>query len=88
MNERLASPNLLKKGILLCTGMCLIFALTPLADFDYDGLPDSFLTDGLLLNFALPGTVSPELFPTRSPLAYLAPPRLLISLIVPPPITI
>jgi hypothetical protein len=88
MNERSASLNLLKVCILLCTGICLLFALTPLTDFDYDGVPDSFLTDGLLLNFGLPGTVIPVIFMNQSPSAYLAPPRLFTSLVVPPPITI
>ena len=75
--------------MLLCIGLCLLFALTPIADFDFDGSPDLFLTDGLLLILALPGSHCPRIFHDRAPRRL---PRLaevvFASLIVPPPVII
>jgi hypothetical protein len=71
--------------ILLMMVICLLTALVPLADFDFDGLWDSFLTDGLVL---LPNIFLAPLFVfllTDLPVAFLATPRLFSSLIVPPP---
>ena len=88
MNERSAIPGLLQICILLCAGMCLLFALTPLTDFDHDGILDSFLTDGLLLAFSSCALATPVLLLVRSFFDALPPAKLLPSLVVPPPITI
>jgi len=81
-----ANSELLKRCILLCMGVCLLFALTPFSDFDFDGSLDSFLTDSLLLVPAQPATIVPVLFSTRFLTAYLISPELLPFLIVPPPV--
>ena len=88
MNERTARPGLLKGCILLCIGICLLFALVPLADIDLDGSADSFLTDGLLSILALPAAIVPVFFMTGLPSAYLASPRSFFFKIVPPPVTL
>jgi hypothetical protein len=69
----------------LFVGICLLAALVPLADFDFDGLLDSFLTDGLLLLPTLIFTIGLVCLLTNLPDAYLAAPQLYSSLIVPPP---
>jgi hypothetical protein len=68
--------------------MCLLFALAPITDFDFDGTPDSFLTESLLLILNPFGINVPVFFKTRPPEAYPASPRWLSFLIVPPPVTI
>jgi hypothetical protein len=70
---------------LLIMVICLLTALVPLADFDFDGFWDSFVTDGLVL---LPNIFLATLFAfllTGLLVAFLATPRLFSSLIVPPP---
>jgi hypothetical protein len=86
--KRPASLKLLKSWVLFCLGLCLLFALTPITDIDFDGSPDSFLTESLLLILAPLKTTVPVLFKARLPSAYLVSPRLFASLIVPPPIII
>ncbi len=88
MSKTPPSLKLLKRCILLFIGVCLLFALTPFTDFDFDGSLDSFLTDGLLLIPAQPATVVPVPFLVSSLTAYLASPRLFSFLIVPPPVAI
>jgi hypothetical protein len=66
-------------------GICLLAALVPLADFDFDGLLDSFLTDGLLLLPTLFFTIGSICLLTNLPDAYLSVPRFCFPLIVPPP---
>jgi hypothetical protein len=88
MNEGPAGLRLLKGCMLVCIGICLLFAISPLADFDLDGLPDSFMTDGLLLIFGLPGLIIPVFFTIRLPGPSLASPGLFSFLTVPPPETI
>jgi hypothetical protein len=88
MNKRPASLKLLKTWVLFCLGLCMLLALTPITDIDFDGSPDSFLTEGLLLILAPLKAIVPVLFKTRVPGAYLASPRLFAFLIVPPPIII
>jgi hypothetical protein len=87
-NEPHASLLLLRGCILLCIGVCLLFALTPVMDHDIDGEPDSLLTDGLLFIPALPAAIVPIFFLTRLPSACFALPRLFSSLIDRPPVTI
>jgi hypothetical protein len=72
-------------AILLLTCICLLAALVPLADFDFDGLLDSFVTDGLLLTPSLVSVIGLIFLLTQLPAAYLAVPRLFSALIVPPP---
>jgi hypothetical protein len=79
------SLRLFHTVILLIMGICLLAALMPLADFDFDGLLDSFLTDGLLLLPTLFFTVGLICLLTNLPDTYLAAPQLYASLIVPPP---
>ena len=72
--------------LLLMMVVCLLAALVPLADFDFDGLRDSFVTDGLLLFPTLFFTVGLVCLLSNLPDAYLAAPRPYFSLIAPPPI--
>ena len=85
MNDQTHSLRFFHMLIFLITGICLLAALVPLADFDFDGLLDSFLTDGLLLLPTLFFTVGLVCLLTNLPAAYLAAPQLYTSLIVPPP---
>ena len=85
MNERSVSRQFLKGLFLLCIGLCLLLALTPFTDFDFDGRPDSFATEGLLIIIAPLRIIVPLLFMPRIPTAYIAPPGLLSFLVVPPP---
>jgi hypothetical protein len=71
--------------ILLMMGICLLAALVPLADFDFDGLLDSFVTDGLLLIPTLFLATGLVCLLTNLPVAYLSVPQFYFSLIVPPP---
>ena len=88
MNERSVSRQFLKGLFLLCIGFCLLLALTPFTDFDFDGRPDSFATEGLLIIIAPLRTIVPLLFMPKIPTVYLPPPGLFSFLIVPPPLNI
>jgi hypothetical protein len=88
MNKRSARRRFLKGCILFCIGVCLLFALTPFTDFDFDGAPDSLVTDGLLIMLASLAAMIPVFLMTGLPAVTLAPPRPYSLLIVPPPITI
>jgi hypothetical protein len=74
-----------RSTIFLLTGICLLAALMPLADFDLDGFLDSFITDGLLLVPNLFSVFSLVFLLTKLPAAYLAAPRHFSALIVTPP---
>ena len=86
MNNQLRNLRFLHGIILLLMGICLLAALVPLADFDFDGLRDSFVTDGLLLFPTLFFTVGLFCLLSNLPDAYLAAPQPYFSLIAPPPI--
>jgi hypothetical protein len=86
MSNQMHNLRFFNVVLLLMMGVCLLAALVPLADFDFDGLQDSFVTDGLLLLptiFLAPGLI---FLLTNLLIAYLATPRLYSALIVPPPI--
>jgi hypothetical protein len=86
MSNQMHNLRFFNVVLLLMMVVCLLAALAPLADFDFDGLRDSFVTDGLLLLptiFLAPGLI---FLLTNLPIAYLATPRLYSALIVPPPI--
>ncbi len=51
----------LRKCALVCFAVCVVFSLAPFADFDLDGSFDSFATDGVLINAAVPGIELPAL---------------------------
>jgi uncharacterized SAM-binding protein YcdF (DUF218 family) len=57
ISESRVAPGSLERLVLLCIGLCMLFSLAPVADFDLDGLADSFATDGLLLNPVIPAIV-------------------------------
>ena len=86
MSKFFIGSEFFKRCILLCVGICLLFALTPFTDFDLDGSLDSFLTDGFLFIPAQLAAFVPLLFLVSSLSAYLASPKLLSFLIVPPPV--
>lgn len=88
MNKHLANYRLLKECILICMGMCLLFALAPLTDFDFDGSPDSFLTDGLLMIASPIKVLASAFLLTRLLSAYLGSPKLFSYLVTPPPIAL
>ena len=71
--------------ILLAMGICLLAALVPLADFDFDGSLDSFITDGLLLLPILFIAVELVVLLTNLPETYLSAPQIYSTQIVPPP---
>jgi hypothetical protein len=85
MNKQMHSPRFFHTIILLIMVICLLTALMPLADFDFDGLLDSFITDGFLLLPTLFFALGMVCLLTNLPVAYLATPQLYSSLIVPPP---
>lgn len=87
MNERFASLVMLKKCLLLCFGVCLLFSLTPFTDIDSDGEFDSFATDSLILGPALSVVVLSAFCFGRFLSARLVTPKLFSFLIVPPPET-
>ena len=86
MNNKMPSLRFFYAVILLIMGVCLLAALVPFADFDFDGSLDSFVTDGLLLFPTLFFTVGLVCLLSNLPDAYLAAPRPYFSLIAPPPI--
>lgn len=88
MNKRPAGLKLLNRWVAFFLGLCLLFALTPITDIDFDGSPDSFVTESLLLILAPLKANVPVSSNIRTPGAYLASPRLFTFLIVPPPIII
>ena len=88
MNERSVSRQCVKGLFLVCVGMCLLFALTPFTDFDSDGLPDSFATEGLLIILTPLGNIIPLLFMPKIPTVHFTPPGLFSFLTVPPPVNI
>jgi hypothetical protein len=85
MSNHTHSHRFFNVVLLLMMGVCLLAALVPLADFDFDGLLDSFLIDGLLLLPTIFFTIGLVCLLTILPAAYLAAPQLYSSLIVPPP---
>ncbi len=85
-NKAFADTKIFRLCILLCIGVCLLFSLTPLTDFDSDGVLDSFTTDGLILNFAAFAIAAPIFLFCRILTARVTSPKLFSSLIVPPPI--
>jgi hypothetical protein len=85
MSNQTRSFRLFNTVLLLMMGICLLASLVPLADFDSDGLLDSFITDGLLLLPTLSLTLGLVCLLTNLPAAYLSAPQLYSSLIVPPP---
>jgi|GEM_PF-4760543 len=86
MSKTFASSEFFKRFILICVGICLLFALTPFTDFDFDGSLDSLLTDGLLLIPVQLATIVPTLILASFLTAYLITPRTFSFLIVPPPV--
>jgi hypothetical protein len=85
-NEPATATGIIQRCILLCIGVCLLFSLTPSTDFDFDGQFDSFVTDGLILNFAASAVVAPVFLFGRFLTARLVLPRFFSYPIVPPPI--
>jgi hypothetical protein len=85
MNNQTRNLRFFHLLILVIMGICLLVALVPFADFDFDGLLDSFVTDGLLLILTVFFTLGVICLLTDLPVAYLAAPQLYSSLIVPPP---
>ena len=85
MNNKMLSLRFFYAVILLIMGVCLLAALVPFADFDFDGSLDSFVTDGLLLIPTLFYMIGWVFLLTKLPAAYLPAPRLYYSLIIPPP---
>ena len=85
MNNQTHRLRFFHMVILLTMGICLLAALVPLADFDFDGLLDSFITDGVLLPPTLFFALGVVCLLTNLPAPYLAAPQLYSSLIVPPP---
>ncbi len=86
MNKTWLGPAILKCCLLGCFAIGLLFCLTPLTDFDLDGMDDSLVTDSLILKAALPMVVVPFLFFKRLYEAHPGKPGLYASLLVPPPI--
>lgn len=85
MNELFASLEMLKKCLLLCFGVCLLFSLTPATDFDFDGEFDSFATDSLILSSVLSVVVLPAFCFGRFLSVRFVPPRPFSLPTVPPP---
>jgi hypothetical protein len=85
MNNQMHSLRFFHLLILLIMGICLLAALVPLADFDFDGLLDSLVTEGFLLLPILFLALGLVCLLTNLPAAYFSVPRLYFSLIVPPP---
>jgi len=65
----------------------LLSALVPLSCFDQDGYLDSLVTEGFLLIPILCSVVDLFMLLIRLPMAYLAAPQFVSTLIVPPPIS-
>ncbi len=87
MNEASTRQLTLRQCLLLCVGVCLLFSLTPLTDYDGDGFWDSFVTDGLLAISVVFALAIPMLLVRgRLLTASLASPGFFSYLIVPPPI--
>jgi len=64
----------------------LLSALVPLSCFDQDGYLDSLVTEGFILIPILCSVVDLFTLLIRLPVAYLATPQFVSTLIVPPPI--
>lgn len=73
--------------ILICVIASLFAALAPFADFDNDGIYDSFITDGLLLLPVLLSIMGLSCRLFVFPPAYNPAPNLLAGPIIPPPIS-
>jgi hypothetical protein len=86
MNRPFTTAGIFKGCILLCICLSLLFALSPSTDFDLDGQSDSFVTDGLILDFVASTVVVPVFLFGRFLTAYLTSPRFFASQIVLPPI--
>jgi hypothetical protein len=72
--------------ILVCLVIGLLAMLTPFSDIDNDGLLDSLVTEGSILMPVLCSVTGLFFLLIRLTSAYLAAPRLLSSLLIPPPI--
>ncbi len=84
MSRLLFESRLVRWCILLSVGVCLLFSLTPLMDFDSDGSLDSLVTDGIILAPAL--VILFPMFLATEPIAHFVPsPEYFSDLIVPPP---
>ena len=86
MNEPPTALEMFQRCSLVCISVCLIFSLVPFEDFEFDGQFDSFMMDGLILNFIASAVIVPEILFGRFLTARPVLPRLFSSLIVPPPI--
>ncbi len=86
MSDCSSARGFMRRCTLLCFAVCLCLSLSPELDFDLDGMEDSFLTEGVLLNAAIPSVVVPVFLlgglmgPQVPSAALLSPPLL------PPPI--
>ncbi len=79
--------GLLQGCLIGCLAACLLFSLTPLMDFDFDGLSDSLVTDSLILGAVIPAVIVPAIFFGDLFKACLDKPGLFSFLIVPPPVS-
>lgn len=75
-----------QRMILVILGCCLVFGMVPLADMDFDGAPESFLSETNLVIPAILGIVLSAIFVSLPFMAHPTSRPSFSFLLVPPPI--